>query len=453
MQQIIFYLCNNFIMNKEEDITLFTKQIDKDHTEPLGINKLKLDLNNKNTKKFHKLTIDTQLTDRQNHQVIQLSISPLNKLKGTSNRKVNNFKTRLSIGGSSGGLISFSKLLKESCKSLKDSATLTVTTARQNRNNEYDFIIQEELPILEENQYKDSSEADEDKSFSYESENEVNKLDDKHSKSKSNKEQVESIEAYYTEEDKFLDELSEDYKKFFIHSVDNCYGNYDVYVTNSLMLTTILPCREYFTQEIQKRKVEFKISPFKKLLLLDLDETLIHTDFEYKFDNHDIYLKLCNDDGNHDILPINIRPYVKEFLVFASKFFDIVIFTASKKEYAEVIVNFIDPERVLIKEIFDRSHCIIYKNLFLKFIDIFNIPAKECIIIDNSIFSFAYNLSNGILVTSFYNEKEDQDMVSVIELLETYLIKCHDVREVLDSIFEFDKIRVSLKDLKITQEV
>ena len=40
----------------------------------------------------------------------------------------------------------------------------------------------------------------------------------------------------------------------------------------------------------------------------------------------------------------NIRPYIKECLEVANEFFEVVVFTASHKWYADVILDYIDPE-------------------------------------------------------------------------------------------------------------
>jgi Dullard-like phosphatase family protein len=254
-----------------------------------------------------------------------------------------------------------------------------------------------------------------------------------------------NIMALYSEEDKFVNELDDEIKKYYISAMENFYGNYNIYVNNSLMLTTTLPSIDYFKHEINKKKLNFNLSPYKKLLVLDLDETLIHTDFDYRFESHMKYLKMYLDD-EENTLPINIRPHVFEFLEFSAKYFDIVLFTASCKEYANTIVEYLDPEKKLFKLVLSREHCVVYKNLYLKFLEIFDVPMKDCIIVDNSIYSFAYNLSNGILVTSYYNEEEDIDLLSLKEFLEVVILKAHDVREVIESTFEFEKIRESLRN-------
>lgn len=437
---------------------------------------LKLKNTEKDKENLHSYTTNLQKNQKNKTKSVIFSLSPLDLLKKPCLLNKNIIKRGSSIH-SNGGLVSYSNIIKKSCKSLKEiykfpdisqfneekskieedlvkNKLLTINyQSFDEKEEEYESLTSSSIASNEENDNEDNEDNDEKtEKIGTSNENQQNKSKNKSLLSNNKPKSSKSITTitqrkYYSEEDKFINELSEDYKKYYIHSVDNCFGNYDVYVTNSLMLTTILPEKSYFKNEIHKKKIDFKISPFKKLMLLDLDETLIHCDFEYKLIGHSTYIKLGDD-----ILPIFIRPYAKEFLEFSSKFFDIVIFTASKMEYAKEIIDYIDPSRDYIKMIIDRSHCIVYKNLYLKFPDLFDVPVTDVIIIDNSLFSFAYNLDNGILVTSYYDECDDQELLSIIEFLSINIVKSSDVRLKINEIFEFEHIKKALMNLNLSSD-
>jgi CTD small phosphatase-like protein 2 len=44
----------------------------------------------------------------------------------------------------------------------------------------------------------------------------------------------------------------------------------------------------------------------------------------------------------------NIRPYAREVLEYVNKDYEVVVFTASHKWYADVILDYIDPHNQLI---------------------------------------------------------------------------------------------------------
>jgi CTD small phosphatase-like protein 2 len=86
---------------------------------------------------------------------------------------------------------------------------------------------------------------------------------------------------------------------------------------------------------------------FKRTLLLDLDETLIHcfTQEEFDISPHvpDLNLQITGPDDEKNTISISIRPYAYEFLQEMSKIFEIAIFTASSPLYANKVLDILDP--------------------------------------------------------------------------------------------------------------
>jgi CTD small phosphatase-like protein 2 len=179
----------------------------------------------------------------------------------------------------------------------------------------------------------------------------------------------------------------------------------------------------------------------KKTLILDLDETLIHADFDVNWSEHD-HTVYFHYEGHQVSVPIIIRPGVFQFLEKIAEIFEIYIFTASKKEYADAILNFLDPENKIFAKRFYREHCINFKNrIFIKDMRIFaDRKPENLIILDNSLYSFSNQLSNGILINSFYSDKDDRELFNVFNYLEQYLQNADDVRVINEQIFNFNLI-------------
>ena len=86
--------------------------------------------------------------------------------------------------------------------------------------------------------------------------------------------------------------------------------------------------------------MEIEDSPKKKLLLIDLDETLVHSEFRSK-DNYkalDLFTKTSkclsktfsySDENYVYYIDVFFRPHLKDFLNEVSKYFDLAIFTAN----------------------------------------------------------------------------------------------------------------------------
>lgn len=70
-------------------------------------------------------------------------------------------------------------------------------------------------------------------------------------------------------------------------------------------------------------------SSIKKTVVFDLDETLIHCVEDPDTQNPDIILEVKFPNGEIADAGINVRPYALECLREASKYFQVVVFTAS----------------------------------------------------------------------------------------------------------------------------
>lgn len=235
--------------------------------------------------------------------------------------------------------------------------------------------------------------------------------------------------------------------KCYMASSDNLPGNYDLYVTNCLKFISYFKGPSYFNKgrseiesKLKETYGELEYSSNRYLIILDMDETLVHSDLDLSWSTHDQYLKTA--EGN--IIPLNLRPYLFEFLSFCYEFADLAIYTASCSDYADPIVNFIEADKKYFKYRLYRDHCLAYGSIFIKDLAIFNKPLEKTIIVDNNIFSFAHYLRNGVLVSSFYNESNDMELLSLIEFFKSLFVT-EDVRPGIDSTFLFTKIMLDLE--------
>lgn len=219
----------------------------------------------------------------------------------------------------------------------------------------------------------------------------------------------------------------------------NRQNNYFEYVSSAL--ESIIPFKKVNFQNSINRKKKTLPETGRKTVILDLDETLIHSDFNGRYNNHDHIISFISDREEFTV-PIFIRPGLNEFLEAISEKFELIIFTASVKEYADAVLNYLDPENKYFKLRFYRDSCLNVSNkVFIKDLRIFsNRSLSNITLVDNSLYSFANQLSNGILINSFYDDKSDIELNNLQNYLIDYLQESQDVRVTNEQVFNFKQI-------------
>lgn len=98
-------------------------------------------------------------------------------------------------------------------------------------------------------------------------------------------------------------------------------------------------------------------------MILDLDETLVHSSFKPP-ENPDIVLPV-EIDGSINHVYVLVRPGTLEFLEVLSNYYELVIFTASMQKYAEPLMQILDQGNWCSHLLF-RDHCTFYNGIFVK---------------------------------------------------------------------------------------
>ena len=146
------------------------------------------------------------------------------------------------------------------------------------------------------------------------------------------------------------------------------------------------------------------INKQKVTLILDLDETLIHSSF-IKPDFFDFIVPVSHEDQTVEVY-VQKRPGFNNFIRSIAYEFDVFIFTASMPEYAVPVIQTIIPGFPLSR-ILTRNHCRLYNGILVKDISIFRRDLSRMIIVDNSAESFALQQENGILISTWTGDQED----------------------------------------------
>ncbi|TFK44637.1 HAD-like domain-containing protein [Crucibulum laeve] len=166
----------------------------------------------------------------------------------------------------------------------------------------------------------------------------------------------------------------------------------------------------------------------RKCLVLDLDETLVHSSFK-SIQQADYVVPVEIEYHWHNVYVIK-RPGVDNFLKKMGEIYEVVVFTASLSKYADPVLDKLDIHQVVSHRLF-RESCYNHKGNYVKDLSQLGRPIADTIILDNSPASYIFHPNNAVPVSSWFNDPHDTELTDLVPFL-TDLSTVDDVRGVLD---------------------
>ena len=152
----------------------------------------------------------------------------------------------------------------------------------------------------------------------------------------------------------------------------------------------------------------------KKALILDLDETLVHSSFR-PVPNPDFIIPVEIDGRLIDVYVLK-RPYVDEFLQAVGPRFEVIVFTASLGKYADPLLDLLDQHRVIKWRLF-REACYPWEGSYVKDLQCMGRDMKSMILVDNSPHSYAFQPENAVPIGTFIDDPADQELLECLDTL------------------------------------
>ncbi|OBT89743.1 hypothetical protein VE02_01317 [Pseudogymnoascus sp. 03VT05] len=149
----------------------------------------------------------------------------------------------------------------------------------------------------------------------------------------------------------------------------------------------------------------------KKCLVLDLDETLVHSSFKADFT-----IPVEIEGQYHNVYVIK-RPGVDQFMKRVGELYEVVVFTASVSKYGDPLLDQLDIHNVVHHRLF-RESCYNHQGNYVKDLSQVGRDLRETIIIDNSPTSYIFHPQHAVPISSWFSDAHDNELLDLIPVLE-----------------------------------
>ena len=140
----------------------------------------------------------------------------------------------------------------------------------------------------------------------------------------------------------------------------------------------------------------------QKTLVIDLDETLIHSlakggrmstghMVEVKLSSPAAYNGLSLGPQHPILYYVHKRPHCDDFLKRISRWYNLVVFTASVQEYADPVIDWLEQEKQYFSARYYRQHCTFRNGAYIKDLSSVEPDLSKVMILDNSPLSYIFH--------------------------------------------------------------
>ncbi len=217
-------------------------------------------------------------------------------------------------------------------------------------------------------------------------------------------------------------------------SAENDEEEMDENVFNPYLFMAELPPLNSIDRNEVSLPPQSKADSGKPTLVLDLDETLVHCTVE-PVDKPDMIFPVTFNGVLYDV-HVRKRPYLDYFLEVVSRSYEVVVFTASQRVYADVLLDLLDPEKKYIRHRLFRESCVFVNGNYLKDLHVVGRNYQQMVLVDNSPHAYGYQIENGIPIESWFDDAHDTELLKLVGFLRTCFDGHEDVRPIIEEQFK-----------------
>ncbi|KAK9031150.1 hypothetical protein V6N11_032537 [Hibiscus sabdariffa] len=172
----------------------------------------------------------------------------------------------------------------------------------------------------------------------------------------------------------------------------------------------------------------------KRTIVLDLDETLVHSMTDPRPPNYDFIVTPFLNGVTMNFYVLK-RPGVDEFLEAISKKYEVVVFTAGLEPYASSLLDLLDPKGLISHRLYRDSCNQPEERKFTKDLSKIGRELGKVVIVDDNPRSYALQPENGIPIKKFVDDFEDRELEKLLGFFERNCDGFEDMRDAVKEYF------------------
>lgn len=166
-----------------------------------------------------------------------------------------------------------------------------------------------------------------------------------------------------------------------------------------------------------------------KSLVLDLDETLVHSVHACPRGPYDLALKVSIEQVAVTFY-VRFRPHLRLFLSTVASWYRLAVFTASLPPYGNPLIDVLDGGRGIFAARLFRDSCTQVGPAFVKDLTLVERDLSRVAIIDNTPGAYLHHQENAIPIETWTDDASDTALLALLPFLDA--LRCaSDVRSVL----------------------